>query len=150
MLSSEPIFTIQAELAGILNLGATPYGERRIIDILGGTVSGPKFNGRVLPGGADWQIIRADGAADIQARYTLETETGARVLVSSEGVRHGPKAVLEALTRGEKVDPTLYYFRTVMRFETAAPEIDWMNRILAIARGQREARSVRLEVYEVL
>ncbi|MBI1205578.1 MAG: DUF3237 family protein [Rhodopseudomonas sp.] len=150
MLSPEPIFTIQAELAGILNLGATPYGERRIIDILGGTVSGPKLNGRVLPGGADWQIIRADGAADIQARYTLETGTGARILVSSEGVRHGPKAVLDALTRGEKVDPALYYFRTVMRFETAAPEVDWMNRILAIARGQREARSVRLEVHEVL
>lgn len=150
MLSTQPIFTIHAELAGILNLGATPYGERRIIDILGGTVAGPKLNGRVLPGGADWQIIRADGAADIQARYTLETDTGARILVTSDGLRHGPKPVLEALARGDKVDPSLYYFRTLMRFETSAPDVDWMNRILAIARGQREARSVRLEVYEVL
>ncbi|MCF8478446.1 MAG: DUF3237 domain-containing protein [Pseudolabrys sp.] len=149
MLSTQPIFTIQAELAGILNLGATPYGERRIIDILGGTVTGPKLNGRVLPGGADWQIIRADGAADIQARYTIETEAGARILVSSDGLRHGPKAVLEALTRGDKVDPALYYFRTAMRFETSDPSVDWMNRILALARGMREARSVRLDVYEV-
>ena len=93
MLSTQPIFTIQAELAGILNLGATPYGERRIIDILGGTVTGPKLKGRVLPGGADWQIIRTDGATDIQARYTIETETGHRILVSSDGLRHGPKAV---------------------------------------------------------
>ena len=150
MLSAQPIFTIQAELAGILNLGATPYGERRIIDILGGTVTGPKLKGRVLPGGADWQIIRADGAADIQARYTIETEAGNRVLVSSDGLRHGPKAVLESLVRGDKVDPALYYFRTVMRFETSDdPEVSWLNRILALASGMREARGVRLDVYEV-
>ena len=149
MLGPEPIFTIHAELAGIMNLGQTPYGERRIIDILGGTVTGRKLQGRVLPGGADWQIIRADGVADIQARYTIETEAGNRILVSSEGLRHGPPAVLESLARGDKVDPALYYFRTVMRFETSGPEVDWMNRILAIARGQREARAVRLDVYEV-
>lgn len=150
MLGPQPIFTIHAELASIMNLGATPYGERRIIDILGGSVSGPKLNGRVLPGGADWQIIRADGVADIQARYTLESDAGSRVLVSSEGLRHGPKEVLEALAKGDKVDPSLYYFRTLMRFETSGTDTDWLNRILAIAYGQREARAVRLDVYEVL
>jgi hypothetical protein len=67
MLGKEPIFTIRAELSGILNLDRTPYGERRIIDITGGTVRGPKLSGRILPGGADWQIVRSDGAADIQA-----------------------------------------------------------------------------------
>lgn len=150
ILSDKPIFTIYAELAGVLDLGATPYGHRRIIDILGGTVRGCKLNGRVLPGGADWQFIRADGAADIQARYTIETDAGARILVSSEGLRHGPKEVLDRVMRGETVDPALYYFRTVMRFETSDPAVDWINRILAIARGQREARAVRLDVFEVL
>ena len=150
MLGMQPIFQIHAELAGITNLGRTPYGERRIIDILGGTVRGERLNGRVLPGGADWQIIRGDGAADIQARYTIESEAGARILVSSEGLRHGPPAILEKLARGEDVDPSLYYFRTVMRFETSDPSVDWLNRILALARGQREARAVRLDVYEVL
>jgi hypothetical protein len=149
MLTEQPIFTIQAELEGIMNLGRTPLGERRIIGILGGSVHGPKLNGRILPGGADWQIIRADGAADIQARYTIETDSGARILVNSDGLRHGPPDVLEKLARGDSVDPALYYFRTVMRFETSAPEVDWMNRILALARGQREARAVRLDVYEV-
>jgi hypothetical protein len=149
MLTAHPIFTIQAELEAIMSLGRTPLGERRIIGILGGTVQGPKLNGRVLPGGADWQIVRADGAADIQARYTIETDSGARILVNSDGLRHGPPDVLEKLARGDSVDPALYYFRTVMRFETSAPEVDWMNRILALARGQREARAVRLDVYEV-
>jgi hypothetical protein len=149
MISEQPIFTIEAELAGIMSLGPTPYGERRIIDILGGSVRGPKLTGRVLPGGADWQIIRADGAADIQARYTLEAESGARILVSSEGLRHGPPEVLASLARGDNVDPSLYYFRTLMRFETSDSDLGWMNRILAIARGQRLARAVRLDVYEV-
>jgi hypothetical protein len=149
MLSAEPIFTIEAELAPILNLGRTPAGERRIIDIRGGTVHGRKFNGRVLPGGADWQVIRADGAADISARYTLESDSGARVLVNSDGLRHGPPEVIAQLARGEAVDPAHYYFRTVMRFETGDKDLDWLNRILAIARGARLAQAVRLDVYEV-
>jgi hypothetical protein len=150
MLSPDPIFTIQAELAEILHFGPTPYGERRVIHILGGTVSGPKLNGRILPGGADWQIVRTDGASDVQARYTIETDTGGHILVNSEGLRHGSPEILARLLRGEAVDPSEYYFRTVMRFETGEKSLDWLNRILAIARGAREAKAVRLEVYEVL
>jgi len=150
MISAAPIFTIHAELAAMLHFGRTPYGERRVIGILGGSVHGPKLNGRVLPGGADWQIVRGDGAADIQARYAIESEAGARILVTSDGLRHGTPAVMERLARGELVNPALYYFRTVMRFETADPSVDWLNRILALARGQREASAVRLDVYEVI
>jgi hypothetical protein len=150
LLGEEAIFTIHAELAEMTSLGRTPYGERRVIGILGGSVRGPKLNGRILPGGADWQIVRSDGAADIKARYAIESDAGAKILVQSEGLRHGPPEVLAALARGDNVDPSLYYFRTVMRFETADPGADWLNRILALARGQREARAVRLDVYEVL
>lgn len=149
MLSSAPIFSIQAELDAMMTLGSTPYGERRMIGITGGAVTGPKLNGRILPGGADWQIVRRDGAADIQARYVIEAANGARIMVDSKGLRHGPPQVLEKLARGDTVDPALYYFRTAMRFETADPALDWLNRILAVARGQRLARSVRLDVYEV-
>jgi hypothetical protein len=149
MLHNQPIFTIRAELEAITSLGRTPYGERRVVGILGGTVHGLKLTGRIRPGGADWQIIRSDGAADIKARYTIESEAGALVMVTSEGLRHGPADVMEKLARGEDVDPSHYYFRTVMRFETADPSLDWLNRILAVAKGQREPRAVRLDVYEV-
>ena len=132
MLSHAPIFTIRAELADIRHFGATPYGERRVIDILGGRVDGPRLNGRILPG-ADWQ-----------------TDHGTRVLVTSDGLRHGPPEVLAALARGEAVDPSRYYFRTLMRFETADPTLAWLNRILALGTGAREQRAVRLEVYEVV
>jgi len=133
----------------MMDLGRTPYGGRRMIGILGGTVRGRKLNGRILPGGADWQIIREDGAADIQARYVIETDSGGRVLVASDGLRHGPTEVLAAVARGDTVDPASYYFRTVMRFETADPAADWLNRILALARGERQAQSVSLDVFEV-
>jgi hypothetical protein len=150
MISQQPVFRVTAELADILRFGDTPWGERRVINILGGRVDGPRLAGRILPGGADWQIIRRDGVADIQARYTIETDAGALVLVDSEGVRHGPPEVIARLGRGEPVNPSLYYFRTVMRFETAAPDLAWLNRILALARGAREANAVKLDVYEVL
>jgi len=150
MLSSEPIFRLTADLAEILTLGQTPYGERRIINILGGRVEGARLQGRILPGGADWQIIRGDGAADLQARYTIETDAGARILVASDGLRHGPPEVIARLGRGETVDPALYYFRTAMRFETGDASVAWLNKILAIGRGVREARAVHLDVFEVL
>ena len=150
MISPQPIFTISCELANILDLGPAPFGHRRVVNILGGPVSGAQLSGRVLPGGADWQIMAADGALDIHAHYTIESDTGALIEVDSRGLRTGPPDVLARLARGEEVDPALYYFRTVMRFATAHPSAAWMNRILALARGAREKNAVRLDVYEVL
>jgi hypothetical protein len=149
LISPTPILHVQAELADILHFGATPIGERRVINILGGTVTG-KLTGKILPGGADWQFIRADGAAHVEARYTIQADSGAYVLVNSEGLRHGPPDVLARLLTGEAVDPSLYYFRTCMRFETGDKSLDWLNRIIAIARGQREKNAVKLDVYEVV
>jgi uncharacterized protein DUF3237 len=149
LISSEPIFHVHAELADIRHFGQTPYGDRRVIDIIGGRVEGRKLSGRILPG-ADWQIVWPDGTADLRARYGIETDAGARVLVRSDGLRHGAPDVLAALARGEPVDPDRYYFRTVMRFEAAHPSVDWLNRIIAIARGARDKNAVHLDVYEVL
>jgi hypothetical protein len=150
LVSEKPIFVIRSGLAGIHKLGATPYGERRIINILGGTVEGPRLKGKILPGGADWQIVRADGVVHLTARYTVETDSGGLILVNSEGYRHGPPEVMARLARDETVDPSLYYFRAFMRFETADPAAAFLNRILAIGRGAREHQAVRIEVFEVL
>lgn len=150
MISPEPIFSIRCELANILDVGSAPFGHRRVVNILGGPVTGSRLNGRVLPGGADWQIVAANGCIDLHARYTLESDAGALIQVESKGMRCAPPDILERLGRGEDVDPSLYYFRTVMRFETAHPDTDWMNRILGLARGAREKNAVKLDVYEVL
>ncbi len=150
MISGEPIFRIHCELADILDVGPAPFGHRRVVNIVGGTVTGSRLSGRLLPGGADWQILAASGAADLHARYTIESDTGALIQVDSRGMRHAPPDVLARLARGEALDPGLYYFRTAMRFETAHPSTDWLNRIIAIARGTREKSAVRLDVYEVM
>ena len=90
MLRLERLFVAEISLAKPQELGETPQGRRRIIGITGGSFSGAKLSGRVLPGGADWQVIRADGVADLDARYTLETGDGALIYVRNRGYRHGP------------------------------------------------------------
>jgi hypothetical protein len=150
MLAFRPLFDAHVEVAEVLSLGRTPLGERRVVDILGGSFRGDRVAGRVRPGGADWQTIGEDGAARLDARYTLETADGALVQVRSQGVRHGPPEVLAQLAAGEAVDPARYYFRTVLRFETGAPELAWLNRIIAVARGARRPRAVELQAYELL
>jgi hypothetical protein len=121
--------------------------SRRCIPILGGTVSG-RLSGDVLAGGADWQQIGRDGIIEIDARYVLKLDEGL-VEVESRGLRAGPPAVLARLAAGEAVDPALYYFRTAMRFRSAAPELAWLGRILGMASGERLAGAVRLTVHEV-
>jgi hypothetical protein len=150
MISPEPIFSIHCEVANILDLGPAPFGHRRVVNLLGGTVSGAKLNGRIVPGGADWQIMAADGALDIHARYTIESDAGALIQVDSRGVRNGSPDVMARLAKGEDVGPASYYFRTAMRFETGHPTTAWLNRILALAKGAREKNAVKLTVYEVL
>lgn len=122
---------------------------RRYIPITGGKVSGA-WEGVVIPGGADWQIIWPDGRLDLEARYALDISGHGAVEVLSQGLRSGPPEVLAALGRGEAVDPSLYYFRTSMRFRTAAPGLARLNDLLAIARGVRERDLVKLAIYEVL
>lgn len=121
---------------------------RRCIPITGGVVSGA-FKGEVLGGGADWQQIAADGTIEIDARYVLQLAEG-RVEVESRGLRAGPPEVLDRLARGEMVDPALYYFRTAIRFKTAAATLDRLNHLLAVSHGQRLADTVRLTVYPVM
>lgn len=149
MIETEFLFRARVTLDPPRELGDTPLGRRRIIGITGGIFSGPRLSGKVLPGGADWQIIRADGVAFLDARYTLETTDGALIYVSNRGYRHGPREVLERLARGEDVDPALYYMRTSPWFETSDKRYDWMNRTVCVGTGARRAAAVELDFYAV-
>ena len=133
------------EIAAPLVVGDTPLGLRRIIPITGGRVEGARLSGEVLPGGADWQLVRADGGAVLEARYTLRTPDGALVYVRNVGLRCGPPEVLARLGRGEPVDPASYYFRTTPRFETAAPAYAWLNDLIAVGSAVRRADAVVLD-----
>jgi hypothetical protein len=148
-LELQALLRLEVTLAPPQELGDTPLGRRRIIAITGGRFSGARLSGRVLPGGADWQVIRADGVADLDARYTLETNDGALIYVHNRGYRHGPPEVLKKLIAGEDVDPSLYYMRTTPFFETGDKRYAWLNRIICVGTGARRPAAVELEIFEV-
>lgn len=148
-MTLEPLLRAEIALGPPQELGDTPLGRRRVIPIIGGSFHGERLAGRVLAGGADWQLVRSDGVAELDARYTLETSDGARIYVRNFGYRHGPADVLRRLADGKPVDPALYYMRTTPRFETAAERYSWLNRTICVATGARRAASVELEVFEV-
>ncbi len=143
-----PLLRLAVEVGEIVSLGPTPTGERRVVAISGGSFdSAEGWRGKVLPGGADWQLLRSDGVLEVDARYVLQDESGARVQVVSQGLRHGPPEVIAALARGEAVDPSQYYFRTAMRFEAASEALAHLNHVVAVGIGARDARLVRLDVF---
>lgn len=143
-------FEIEVEVSAPLDLGQTQNGHRRIVPIQGGRVSGPRLQGRILAGGADWQILRPDGAADLDARYTIQADDGALIYAVNRGVRHGPPEILQRLNKGERVDPGSYYFRSGATFETSAGAHDWLTRAIMLGVGERYPDRVVIRFWEVL
>jgi hypothetical protein len=144
------VCVIEAIVSAIRDLGATPRGRRRIVPILGGTVKGPRLEGEVLPGGADWQHVRSDGVVELVARYSILTKDGVEIAVVNRGLRRAAPEVMARLARGEAVDPALVYCRTTPQFEAPAGPYEWLNRSVFVASAERQPDSVRIEVFEVL
>jgi len=144
----EHAFDVAATLGRLEDHGVTRAGHRRVVPIAGGQVSG-LFDAQILPGGADWQIVRPDGAIEIDTRYSARTAAGEYVHFRTSGVRSGPPEILEALLRGEAVDPAEYYFRVAVRLETAAPRLAILERSIFVASAIREADRVSYRAYRV-
>ena len=70
------VMRITVEIAEAIELGEIHGTKKRLIPIVGGSFEGPSLCGRVLQGGADWQMARPDGVLVLHARYTLQTQTG--------------------------------------------------------------------------
>jgi Protein of unknown function (DUF3237) len=144
----KPFCELRVDLAPIMEMGPGRAGKRRIIPIIGGTVSG-RVTGKILNLGADWQTIYADGSADLDTRYAFETDDGALIEIINKGVRHGPPDVVARLAQGEDVDPSEYYMRTTARLETGDPRYDWVNNMLFVGAGGRFASQVHVQLYTV-
>jgi muconolactone delta-isomerase len=144
------VYRLEATLAPPLELGETAHGHRRIVPLTGGTFSGPEISGRLLPGAsADWQTILPDGTALGDIRYILQTDAGDLLYVQAHSIRHGSPEVLARLGRGEDVDPSEYTFRTSTRIETAAADLDWLNKGIFISVAGRQAAGVIYDTYLV-
>ena len=147
--SLEHVCDLEVALAPIREMGPGRAGQRRIIPIVGGTVTGPRLQGRILDVGADWQTIFQDGLAELDTRYAMETDDGAVIELVDFGYRHGPDDVIARVARGEEVDPSEYYMRTQARLETGDARYDWVNRMLFLGVGARQKQSVLLRLYAV-
>ena len=143
-------FAITAHVRPVIDLGQTARGHRRIIDIVGGVVHGPRLSGEILPGGADWQIVRPDGTIEVVARYTIRSAAGGLVYVQNEGLRVASPQTIERLARGDTLPPGSYHFRTAPRFETAEPSLKWMERATFVGKATRAPDGIAIGFHEVL
>lgn len=149
-METEFVFEISAEVDTPRDLGDMQVGRRRVVPILGGTVKGPDIRGTILPGGADWQIIRGDGVMELEARYAFETDDGARVYVRNWGIRSGPPHAIEAIMRGETVDPALIYARTHPVFDTGSKRYAWLLQSVFAGESRREPDRAIIRIFRLL
>jgi hypothetical protein len=149
-MNSRLLMSLQIEVSGPQKIGPVPHGTRVTVPVASGHFEGPRLRGRVLPGGGDWTLLRADGVLELDLRVTLETDDGALIQMRSFGLRHGPPEVIAAIGRGESVDPATYYFRTTPRFETGHPKYAFLNRLLAVSSGDRRAEGPIYSIDEIL
>jgi len=150
-IQSEFLFEIDLQVTPPQALGVTPLGDRRIVTVTSGTFEGPKLKGNVVPNsGGDWLLFRSDGVVQLDVRVTLQTDDDALIYLAYRGVRDASPEVAERLARGDAVDPSEYYFRTTPYFETASEKYGWLNRIIAVAIGDRRATGPCYRVYKIL
>lgn len=148
--SLEHICDLAVTIAPPVEVGHTPSGLRRMIPITGGVVRGPRLNGRVLPGGADFQLIVGQGTqAHLDARYVIELDDCSRVFVQNTALRVTSAEDALRIMRGEPVNPAAVYFRCQPRLESSAPEWAWLAESQYVGTGRRAPDGVFLSFYRV-
>src|SRR5437660_11838492 len=105
-MDSRLLMTMQVAVAGAQKIGAVPHGTRVTAPIAGGHFEGPRLRGKVLPCGGDWTLLRGDDVLELDLRVTLETDDGALIHMTSDGLRQGRTDVLAARARGASVAPS--------------------------------------------
>jgi hypothetical protein len=130
-------------------VGRVAHGIRRVIPILGGRFAGDGWTARILPGGADFQLLASDTLTELDARYVLETDAGDFIYVHNRAVRSGPPELMARLARGEPVDASQIYFRCSPSFETASKSLSWINERMFVGTGARYPDRVDLRFFEL-
>jgi hypothetical protein len=133
-MHARPLIRLRLTTAPTEEIGATPHGILSIFPITGGSFEGERLRGTVLGGGVDWVTAATDGTFELDLRVTLETDDGALIHMTFTGVR----------------DDANHYFRTLPRFETAAPKYAFLNRLLAVGIGELHADGPVHVIEEIL
>jgi hypothetical protein len=148
-----PALTFVCELKVLLDpalvVGNTPHGLRRIIPIIGGEVKGPQIKGEILRGGADWQVVRPDGVAELEAHYQFKTDDGVIIYIKNTGLRVATPEVAARIGRGENVPASEYYFKATPQFEAPTGKYNWMNNAIFVCSGVKNPDHVLISVWKV-
>ena len=126
--------TLHVDLKPPVEIGNGPHGARTIFDVTGGAFEGQRCSGKILPSGADWLLLDADGTGHLDVRLTLETQDGAHIYVQYYGVIVMNEKVSAAFEQGGSTDYGDTYFMTQPRFETGDSRYKWLNGVMADAR----------------
>jgi hypothetical protein len=148
-LRTRPLFVLREQVPPLFVVGQTPNGFRRIGIVPGGVFEGERLSGTVVSGN-DWQSVRSDSCIKLDVRLLLETTDDALIVMTYTCLRAGPPSIIEELDKGGPVNPGSYYFRMIPIFETAAPQYDWINRIVSIGMGHRFGDGPVYNIFEVL
>ena len=146
---TRPLFSTRFLASAPVVVGQVHHGERRATFIESGSFEGDRLRGQVL-GGMDWQLVRDDGAFELDIKLMMRTDDGKEIAMSCRGLRCGPQGVMDDLAKGVAVDPSQYYFRVQASFEASDPELDWLNRIFAIGLGHRLPDGPLYNFFELL
>ena len=149
-LQTKYVFSLAIKVGAPIVAGDIGHGIRRVIPILGGEVFGDGIKGTIFPVGADFQVIRPNGFTELEAKYAFELDDGAIVYIENIGIRFGPKELLDRIAKGEIVDHTRIYFRSVPKFETGSEKYRWLMENLFIGVGARHPDRVEIDVHQVL
>lgn len=144
----EKFINLSVALGPLRELGQGRGGKRRIIPIIGGTVSG-ELTGQILNIGADWQTVHSPELAHLDARYAFETDDGAVIEIHNCGFRHTTPEIGQKLATGQDVDPADYYFRTTATLETGDDRYAWVNTRVFVGTGCRQSDRVLIDLYTV-
>lgn len=141
--------TLTVDFAGMVSIGKTPAGLRRIAPVTGGTFTGERMNGKVLPGGNDWVVNREDGVMVIDVRLTLQTDDGAHIYLSYQGRFLAGSEAMARFSKGAMLEPHEYSLAMVARFECGDERYAWLDNVIAVGTGEQMAAGPVYSIYEI-
>ena len=139
-LTTELVLELRAEISPPIAVGESDAGHRQFIPITGGYFAGEGIRGTVLPGGADWQLMRADGVRELVAIYAIQTDDGATITVENRGIS----------VPAEK-NGGVRYVRSSPKFHAPAGKYEWLNEGIFVGSvtGVPDGGAVIIRVFRV-
>jgi Protein of unknown function (DUF3237) len=140
--------TLTVDFAAMVGIGPTPAGLRRVAPVSGGSFTGERLKGTVLPGN-DWVINRPDGVMVIDVRLILQTEDGAMIYLTYQGRFLATPEVMARFAKGALLEPHEYSLAMVAKFECGDERYAWLNNVVAVGTGEQTAMGPVYSIFEI-